>query len=168
YIVTPSKEQNFYTFNPSNQFIPNVTSHRTANFGASFSFITSPTYVLEFDGTPMTIDYGDFWREGVNLGHFFWEFWAMPGDNTTSRYLLSDGYGGAHALLFGFSGGQEPGRYNLAGNIFDGSQSTSFLTSEGRAPGEWGHFAVGWDGNTIVMYCDAVHVGREASGVLGR
>jgi len=30
------------------------------------------------------------------------EFWAVPGSsNAAATYMLSDGYGGAHALLFG-------------------------------------------------------------------
>ncbi|HKC63391.1 MAG TPA: carboxypeptidase-like regulatory domain-containing protein, partial [Pyrinomonadaceae bacterium] len=99
YLLTPSKDQNFYTFNPTNQAFNSLNDHQTANFTAAFSPATNPSYVLEFDGSPMTVDYGLFWPEGPPLGHFFCEFWAMPGQDTYTRYLLSDGYGGAHALL---------------------------------------------------------------------
>ena len=39
-------------------------------------FVYTINYV---DGNPETVDYGNFWPEGTNLGHFYWEFWAMPG-----------------------------------------------------------------------------------------
>ncbi|MDQ3258632.1 MAG: LamG domain-containing protein [Acidobacteriota bacterium] len=120
-------------------------------------------FVLEFDGSPQTVDYGYFWNEGDNLGRFFWEFWAMPGFNAGATYLLSDGYGGAHALLFGFAYfGFEESRYSLYGNIYDGANTTTFSSDEGPAPNEWGHFAVGWDGAYIVTYLNGVPVGRTA------
>ncbi len=120
-------------------------------------------YVLEFDGSPQTVDYGYFWNEGDNLGHFFWEFWAMPGYNAGATYLLSDGYGGAHALLFGFAYfGFEESRYSLYGNIYDGTNIITYSSDEGPAPNEWGHFAVGWDGAYIVTYLNGVPVGRTA------
>jgi hypothetical protein len=123
-----------------------------------------PFTVLNFDGTPKSVDYSYFWNEGVNYGNFFWEFWAMPGEEAGGTYLLSDGYGGGHALLFGFSsyGAMEPGRYQFYGNIFDGARVTNFTSDEGPAPYEWGHFAVGWDGQTIVIYLNGVPVGRKA------
>jgi hypothetical protein len=73
----------------------------------------SMPYVLEFDGSPQTVDYGLFWPPNTDLGKFFWEFWAMPGPNADARYLLTDGYGGAHALLFGFFRAVELEHYSL-------------------------------------------------------
>lgn len=118
-------------------------------------------YVLEFDGAPKAVDYGNFWMEGVDLGHFFWEFWAMPGPNASERYLVSDGYGGAHAILFGFTyvGSNQ---YIFTGNIWDGNHSTSFPSDEGPNVNEWGHYAVGWDGSSIITYFDGVPVGKTA------
>src|SRR6185295_14818423 len=100
----------------------NLATAQTANFVATLAPIPDPPLVLEFDGTPKTVDYGPFWQENVNLGHFFWEFWAMPGPQAGATYMLSDGYGGAHALLFGVASfnTSEPNRYELLGNIFDG------------------------------------------------
>jgi len=88
----------------------------------------------------------------------------MPGINANGTYLLSDGYGGAHALLFGFGhlGGIEPGRYQLIGNVWNGINLTSFGSDEGPAANEWGHFAVGWDGMNIVTYFNGVPVGKHA------
>lgn len=120
-------------------------------------------YVLEFDGAPKAVDYGNFWIEGVDLGHFFWEFWAMPGPNASERYLVSDGYGGAHAILLGFSAVSAAGvNYVLAGNVWDGIQGVSFRTDEGPAANEWGHYAVSWDGTNISTYFDGVPLGKTA------
>jgi Carboxypeptidase regulatory-like domain/Concanavalin A-like lectin/glucanases superfamily len=160
YLLTPSKEQNFYTFAPASQSLSNLNAHQTVNFTAAFSSSSNPSYVLEFNGSPGTVDYGLFWPEGPGLGHFFWEFWAMPAEDSHTRYLVSDGYGGAHALLFGFNYGAE-GNYNLFGNIWDGSKATFYYSDEGPAPGEWGHFAVGWDGKNLITYYNGVPVGKQ-------
>ena len=120
-------------------------------------------YVLEFDGSPEAVDYGNFWMEGVDLGHFFWEFWAMPGPNESERYMVSDGYGGAHAILLGFSAvGAASVDYVLGGNVWDGVQAFSFRSDEGPAVNEWGHYAVGWDGTNISTYFNGVPVGKTA------
>ncbi len=170
YSVTPSKEQSYYSYEPRTINLTGFRDSQVANFRASLNASVSPSYVLEFDGTRKTVDYsmplpGDynlFWPDGLDFGHFFWEFWAMPGHSVTPSYLISDGYGGAHAILFGIMhlGGREPGRYQLAGNVWNGTRLTSFGSDEGPAPLEWGHFAVGWDGQAIVTYFNGVPVGR--------
>jgi Concanavalin A-like lectin/glucanases superfamily/Carboxypeptidase regulatory-like domain len=168
YTLTPSIEQDVYDFSPLAQSFHNVIGDQTGNFTAAMKPLSDPTYVLEFDGSPETVDYGVFWQPNVNLGHFFWEFWAMPGPQAGATYLLSDGYGGAHALLFGFANynTSEVGRYQMLGNIFDGvldaSHITYFISDQGPAVGEWGHFAVGWDGQSIITYFDGVPVGKAA------
>lgn len=164
YEFTPSIEQDWYTFSPLNQALNNLSSDQAVNFTATLAPIPNPAYVLEFDGSPRTVDYGYFWDPGVDLGHFFWEFWAMPGNNAGARYMISDGYGGAHAILYGFAayGSAETGRYRLFGNIFDGVNVVSFISDQGPAAGEWGHFAVGWDGQNIIIYFNGVPVGRQA------
>lgn len=85
----------------------------------------------------------------------------MPGENAGATYMISDGYGGAHAILFGVAnfGSREPNRYQLLGNIWNGSYLTYFASDEGPAPYEWGHYAVGWDGKNIVIYYNGVPVG---------
>ena len=160
YLLTPTKEQDFYAFAPAIQPLINLNAHQTANFTATFTPLSNPGYVLEFNGSPGTVDYGLFWPEGDSLGHFFWEFWAMPSEDSHTRYLLSDGYGGAHALLFGFNYGTG-NHYNLSGNVWDGSKATAFRSDEGPLPGEWGHFAVGWDGNHLITYYNGVPVGKQ-------
>jgi hypothetical protein len=160
YLLTPSKEQDFYIFAPANRSFNNLNAHQTADFVGTFSPPTSPTYVLEFNGTPGTVDYRRFWPEGQVVGHFFWEFWAMPGQDTYTRYLISDGYGAAHTVLFGFNYGID-GHYNLFGNIFDGTKANYYGSDEGPGVGEWGHYAVGWDGKSLITYYDGVPVGKQ-------
>lgn len=122
-------------------------------------FLGDGASVLEFDGAPKSVDYGGFWPPKVDLGHFFWEFWAMPGADAQACYLVSDGYGGAHAILFGM-GYMLNGYYTLFGNIWDGKGSTNFSSDTGPVPYEWAHLAVGWDGEKIVTYYDGVPVGK--------
>ena len=165
YTVEPATVQNWYGISPASVQLNNVTGERTADFFATPFSIPNPFYVLEFDGEPKTVEYAQFWREGVNLGHFFWELWAQAGPDSSARYMLSDGYGGAHALLFGFGNfnSSESNRYQLLGNIFDGVKHDNYFGSdEGPAVGEWGHFAVGWDGQNIITYFNGVPVGKAA------
>lgn len=166
YTITPSIEQDYYLFSPTSRSLQRLIGDTSVNFTATIAPLPNPHYVLEFDGSPKSVDYDWFWGGGIDLGHFFWEFWAMPGDNAAATYLLSDGYGGAHSLLFGFAffNASEPGRYQLFGNIWDGvpelSHITFFSSDHGPASGEWGHFAVGWDGQNIVTYYNGVPVGK--------
>ena len=169
YTLTPSKEQDYYSYTPATASVTS-SGNRVADFTATLDTSAAPSYVLEFDGAPKTIDYsmplpGDynlFWPDGLEFGHFFWEFWAMPGENAAGTWIVSDGYGGAHAILFGFStfGAREPGRYQLTGNIWNGSDLTYFASDEGPAPNEWCHVAAGWDGQNIIVYFNGVPVGR--------
>lgn len=165
YTVTPSIFQGYYTFAPASTQFNNLATAQTTNFTATLAPVPNPSYVLEFDGQPKTVDYGNFWPENVNLGHFFWEFWARPGGSAAATYMLSDGYGGAHALLFGVGSfnSSEPNRYELLGNIFDGVKFDNYFGSDqGPAVGEWAHFAVGWDGQNILTYYNGVPVGKKA------
>jgi hypothetical protein len=164
YTVTPLKEQGYYSLSPSSVALAGVKGARSANFTGSITSTVNPSYVLEFDGTPKSVDYSLFWPGEVDLGHFYWEFWAMPGEHAEATYMISDGYGGAHAILFGFANfsNSEPGRYQLLGDIWDGHALSYFSSDEGPAPGEWGHYAVGWDGQYIVTYFNGVPVGRTS------
>ena len=166
YTVTAAIEQDYCTLAPSSQSVVNLIGDRTFNYTATFKPLPDPQQVLEFDGTQKTVDYGNFWPAFTELGPFFWEFWAMPMNDAGATYMLSDGYGGLHALLFGFSnlGASEPGRYEMSGNLNDGisgsSHIFSFGSDSGPTVGEWGHLAVGWDGQNIITYFDGVPVGK--------
>jgi hypothetical protein len=173
YLLRPWKEQDYYEYTPTSINLTALKGNRIADFNGSLISSVSPSYVLEFDGSPETVDYSMpilapldynpfFWNDGNPMGHFFWEFWAMPGANAGATYLISDGYGGAHAILFGVANfnSREPNRYQLLGNIWNGQFLTYFASDEGPAVNEWGHFAVGWDGTNIVTYLNGVPVGK--------
>jgi hypothetical protein len=166
FTVTPSIEQDFFSFTPIDQSFTQNTSDRIVNFNASSISFPNPPFVLEFDGTPKSVDYGNFFPAFTDLGHFFWEFWAMPGPNAGATYLVSDGYGGLHAILFGVANfnTSEPGRYQLLGNINDGIGGGDhifyFTSDQGPAVNEWGHLAAGWDGQNIITYFNGVPVGK--------
>ena len=166
YTVTAAIEQDFYTFSPASQSVVNLIGDRVFNYSVTFKPLPNPQQVLEFDGTQKTVDYGNFWPAYTELGPFFWEFWAMPMNDAGATYMLSDGYGGLHALLFGVAsfGSSEPGRYEMSGNINDGLSGSaniySFGSDSGPVPNEWGHLAVGWDGQNIITYFDGVPVGK--------
>ena len=168
YTVTPDIEQQYFSFAPAARSMNALVGDKTLNFGATLQPLPNPAKVLEFDGTQKTVDYGNFWPPYTDLGHFYWEFWAMPGPNAWATYMLSDGYGGLHALLFGFSNfnSTERNRYQLTGNMNDGIPGSdhifSFGSDQGPEIGEWGHFAVGWDGQNVVTYVNGVPVGKTA------
>lgn len=155
YTVMPTHPS--YVFTPPGFTILNLSSHQKFDFKTANLF-----HVLEFDGTPLTVDYGDFFNlqpGQTQLGKFFWEVWAMPGTNAYARYMLSDGFGGAHALLFGYVGDSSGTRYTLYGNVWNGVTAIDFGSDDGPAPNEWAHVAVGWDGNYIFTYFNGVPVG---------
>lgn len=162
YSVAPSAVS--YTFAPAAQSFANLSGNQTTtDFAALPVPITGQAKVLEFDGSQKSVDYGYYWHMNVEYGHFFWEFWAMPGERAGATYLISDGYGGAHSILFGFnSDGRDPGRYSLFGNVWDGKNVIYFSGDTGPAPYEWGHYAVGWDGANIITYLNGVPVGKSA------
>lgn len=166
FTVSPSIEQEFFSFTPTEQSFTQNLSDRIVNFTASAISFPNPPFVLEFDGTPKTVEYGNFFPAFTDLGHFFWEFWAMPGPNAGATYLVSDGYGGLHAILFGVANfnTSEPGRYQLLGNLNDGIAGGDhifyFLSDQGPAVNEWGHMAAGWDGQNIITYFNGVPVGK--------
>ena len=124
----------------------------------SFSVFSQQDGSLEFNSIKAQhVNHGIFWKPGVNHGVFFWEAWVKPYAN--AQYVISDGYGGQHALLFGFSGGTT--RVALAGNVFDTSTNlaTDFGTPETVPVNQWCHIAVGWDGQKIVTFINGVPSG---------
>lgn len=172
YSLTLSKEQDYYSYSPGTASV-STSENRLVEFTATLNASLSPSFVLEFDGSPKAVDYSTphfppdwnlFWPDGFNFGHFFWEFWAMPGDRAAATYMISDGYGAAHAILFGVGSltHRDPPRYQLIGNIWNGSDLVSFASDDGPSPNEWGHYAVGWDGQYIVVYFNGVPVGKKA------
>ncbi len=129
--------------------------------GGSIIYNPNQRYVLRLLGEDfrMHVSHGFFWpvTTGTDLGStFLWEGYARQLSSPTN-YLISDGYGGAHALLLSLSGG-------INGNVYNGTSGTTF--GGGYAPnvGEWVHWCLLWDGNaavpTIWAYINGVATGR--------
>ncbi len=115
--------------------------------------------VLEFTSSAHHhVNHGQFWQPGVDLPRtFYWDGWVAP--TADGGYVISEGYGGLHSLLFGF-GGVAATSYNpLTGNVWDGATTLSFGGDDGPIPGEWCHIAVASDGQRIVTYMNGVPVG---------
>lgn len=98
--------------------------------------------VLDFpDPSPSTqahVNHGRFWATGANLGRrFHWDAWVAP---RTSGYLVSDGFGPAHALRWGPV--LQNGQMVFQGEFFTSAGAVKFAAVEGPAPGEWGHHAI--------------------------
>ncbi len=124
-------------------------------------FSIGKSYALVFDGSTQSIWHDKFWQPDVDLGKFFYEVWVKPGMYNGTRYILSDGIGGAHAILFGLAGSGSS-FYVSVGNTFDGNQTIPFGGDDGPDADEWAHLAVGWDGSHIVTYYNGVPVGSVA------
>jgi len=87
---------------------------------------------------------------------------AMPGSNAGATYMLSDGYGVLTLCFSEWVVSIPVSRIGMnSGNIFDGVRFDNYFGSDqGPAPGEWAHFAVGWDGQNIITYYNGVPVGK--------
>lgn len=109
------------------------------------------SYALAFDGSPMTVDSGPFWPADTPLGPFYWVARVRPAANAHGGYILSDGYGGAHALLVGFLAGS--GALTVTGNVWDGVQRTSFHGGTCQQD-VWCEVAVRWDGARVTIEVD--------------
>lgn len=105
---------------------------------------------LVFDGRPKSAFHGQFWTPGVNIGQFLWEFLVRyDGNDVGQGYIISEGYGGNHAILYGLDG-------TPTGNIYSGTATTSFGASYRPQAGEWLHTAVGWDGTWVYVWVNGV------------
>lgn len=117
---------------------------------------------LEFDQTKKQhVNHGVFWKPETEYGKFFWESWVMPYEG--SGYIISDGYGGRHNLLYGLIAG--PSFASFSGNIWSYNpnnpnfgEAISFGANDGdRVPiNEWVHAAVSWDGKFIRTYLNGI------------
>jgi hypothetical protein len=111
---------------------------------------TDARYVLRFPGPLAHVHHGRFWPDaGAVLGEFLWDAWLI---NKGGSYFISDGYGGAHALLWGFGGESTA----MTGNVWNGSASQSFTGNYAPGPLEWVHLAVGLKGGNLYTYVNGV------------
>jgi hypothetical protein len=136
------------------------------------------SWVLDFDGhnyvssadpgSAAHVNHGYFWPPGADtLGPFTLQAWVMP-RAFGSRYYLSDGYGGAHSILAGFTdNGVSHFIFSMIGN-HDGTQGTSVTGATAIAPGTWVHVITDWDGIFLRVRLNGVLDGKIAySGLRG-
>jgi hypothetical protein len=117
-----------------------ILSQRGGGGGGSYD--PNAPYVLEFTGADgCHVDHNYMWlfAPGTILStSLLWEAWVKP---LGSGYLISDGYGGQHAVLWGFTG-SAGGPYTITGNIWNGT-TVSFAGRYEFADGEWCHIMLG-------------------------
>lgn len=90
----------------------------------------------------------------------FYEFWVKPGDSC--EYIISTGYGGAHLILFGFSGGTT-GKLTLTGNMWHAGANIASLLGQDTVTTNTVHLiAVAYDGTWITTFIDGVPSKRVA------
>jgi hypothetical protein len=72
-----------------------------------------------------------------------------------AEYWISEGFGGAHAILAGFGG------FIPAGNIWTGVTTTSFASEYLACHGEWLHYRVTWNGiDTLFLLINGIVCGQ--------
>lgn len=119
-------------------------------------------YALLFDETHgQHVNHGPYWDRGVAApATCFYEAWVSP--KTGAEYVISDGYGGAHNLLFGFDG-LTGGYGGLTGNMWIAGAAQSFSSQDKVYEGDWHHIAVGRDASFIYVWVDGVLSRKFAS-----
>lgn len=113
--------------------------------------ITVPVWDAEHD--PVNIYHGAFWPTGVDLGPCMWRCW-LRFDNG-AEYWVTEGFGGAHAILAGLGGSGGP-----AGNMFDGSGNVAFSGYYQAQDGEWLLYDVVYDESAIWVLINGIVCGR--------
>lgn len=129
-------------------------------YGRAITAVPNPGYCIQFAGPDASIktqiNHGFYWpappsEDGPDdIGMFWWEFMCCPQD-AGSTYMLSDGFGGFHAVLLGFGQGGVGTLNVLAGN-FNGTPGTSFTGTFGLKNNEWGVVTYGYDPVTAKIY----------------
>lgn len=109
---------------------------------ASSTVVPSLGYYLRFPGgsTQSHVDVGPgFWAAapGTAVGHCLWDAIFRPAASGGGGYAFSDGYGGAHLVLWGISGNR------ITGNMNSSAGSQSFTGNYPLQSGEWAHHALG-------------------------
>ncbi len=110
-----------------------------------------------FDGGH--VNCGHFWKSGVTYGDFFWEAWIKPINASTNGYLVSDGYGGDHNLLWGIN--TSTTKATMISKYYDGSPDYTEPV-EGFPLNEWAHIATSWNGSTLKQYINGMLSGKWA------
>ncbi len=103
------------------------------------SVISVGIQVMYFDGNPLLthLNCGQFWKYPFDLGAAFcWDMWAEI-MSANGYYVVSDGYGGAHAMLWDGRGG------NIFLDAGGGGGHVEFGTDDEPPPNVLSHFRIG-------------------------
>jgi hypothetical protein len=125
-------------------------------FEPAIATLTDPI-VVQFGGSPGALAitsayHGPFWPTATDLPNFSWEFWSCAIDVSITGYLISEGYGGAHAVLASVLTG-------IGGSTWNGTTETYFQGRYSPQLGEWVHSRFGWDGKFLHVWINGIHVG---------
>lgn len=115
---------------------------------------------LEFDSTKNHhVNTGVRWLPNTDYFSCFYEAWVWVQDSGNAAYVFSDGYGGAHNLLFGVS--VSGGRVSLSGNFNNGTNANTYGSFRTFGVEEWHHIAVAYSEteNAVICYLDGVPSG---------
>jgi hypothetical protein len=131
-----------------------VCTDRAANTWSALGG-TGVDYALYLDETyHQHVNHGYFWNRGAAAAtEFFWEAWVSP--KTGAEYVISDGYGGAHNLLWGFNG-FGTGKGTVSGNVAIAGAPVGFASQDFIYEGDWHIIGLAWDGTNIRTYTDGV------------
>lgn len=112
-------------------------------------------FALHFDETyHQHVNHGPYWNRGLAApATCFYEAWVSP--ETGAEYVISDGYGGAHNLLWGFDG-LSAGYGGITGNMWIAGAASSFTSQDKVYEGDWHHIAIGRGASFIYVWVDGV------------
>ena len=114
------------------------------------------------------VNHGAFWEvytpknPKILEKDFAWEAWVKIAPKNTLGYVVSSGYGSAHAILFGFDVSAQTGKYSFVGNFTvlpDGKcgaarQTVTFRSSNIFEPNVWYHVAIASVDHNLTAYKD--------------
>jgi hypothetical protein len=135
----------------------------TATFqydGANWRLVSQSTqaeggYALYCDGNS-NVHHGNYYPSGAALGNqFYYDFIIRP-DSDANGYVISDGFGGGHAMLVGPTCGS--GSCGITGNIWNvvGASLTTFNSVDSFPSDVWTHIAVIGYGSDVRVYINGV------------
>jgi len=122
--------------------------------GGSSSINLNSKKALYFPGgtTESHVLHGYYFVEDFEFGDGLFEAWIRP---QGGQYVISDGYGGVHAWLFGITAANDS-MFTLAGNVWYGGTNTGLLSKDLIKKNTAHHIAVGLSGGYLVTYIDGV------------
>lgn len=118
---------------------------------------------LTFNGIfNQNVDHGKLWEvyspgnPSVLESDFAWEAWVKISPENDLGYVISAGYGGAHAILFGFGDGRLIGNFThlSTGVCLQNTEWVTFASPQVFADNVWYHVAVASIDHVLTIYKD--------------